>query len=272
MKLHATLADLADAGVTHVAMEASSHGLDQYRLDGVRLTAGAFTNLSRDHLDYHPDEEAYFAAKMRLFDALLPDGATAVVDLDEPWGVRAAVHAAKRDLNLFSIGRSGDELRLLDVTADAAGQILDLDGIAGRRRVHLPLTGTFQASNALIAAGLAIAGGVGLAGFHGGMADGFRDSIEYQFMVGGQLVAHPGDLDVDYRVRVTRPDDPVMAGIGDFDWHSEQYYLHVDPAVEVLATTTFSGTHAPWTAGVVMPVVWQERYGAGRVAFSAPPH
>ncbi|MBP0573705.1 ThuA domain-containing protein, partial [Mycobacterium tuberculosis] len=79
----------------------------------------------------------------------------------------------------------------------------------------------------------AIAGGVGLAGFHGGMADGFRDSIEYQFMVGGQLVAHPGDLDVDYRVRVTRPDDPVMAGIGDFDWHSEQYYLHVDPAVEV---------------------------------------
>ncbi|MBP0573213.1 UDP-N-acetylmuramoyl-L-alanyl-D-glutamate--2,6-diaminopimelate ligase, partial [Mycobacterium tuberculosis] len=160
VKLHATLADLADAGVTHVAMEASSHGLDQYRLDGVRLTAGAFTNLSRDHLDYHPDEEAYFAAKMRLFDALLPDGATAVVDLDEPWGVRAAVHAAKRDLNLFSIGRSGDELRLLDVTADAAGQILDLDGIAGRRRVHLPLTGTFQASNALIAAGLAIAGGV----------------------------------------------------------------------------------------------------------------
>lgn len=160
VKLHQDLAQLAAEGVTHAAMEASSHGLDQYRLDGVRLTAGAFTNLSRDHLDYHPTEEAYFAAKMRLFDELLPDGATAVVDLDEPWGIRAAAHAMKRGLRIFSVGRSGDELRLLDVTADAAGQVLDLDGVAGRRRVLLPLTGTFQASNALVAAGLAIAGGV----------------------------------------------------------------------------------------------------------------
>jgi UDP-N-acetylmuramoyl-L-alanyl-D-glutamate--2,6-diaminopimelate ligase len=160
VQLHKDLAALAAEGVTHAAMEASSHGLDQFRLDGVKLTAGAFTNLSRDHLDYHADEEAYFAAKMRLFDELLPDGAPAIVDLDEPWGIRAAAHAMKRGLTVFSIGRSGDELRLLDVTADAAGQVLDIDGVAGRRRVLLPLTGTFQASNALVAAGLAIAGGV----------------------------------------------------------------------------------------------------------------
>lgn len=118
----------------------------------------------------------------------------------------------------------------------------------------------------------AVAGGVGLGGFHGGMADGFRESIEFQFMCGGQLVAHPGDLDVDYRVHITRPDDPIMAGIGDFDVHSEQYYLHVDPAVEVLATTTFSSAHAPWIAGTVMPVVWKKRFGEGRVFFSALGH
>jgi type 1 glutamine amidotransferase len=117
----------------------------------------------------------------------------------------------------------------------------------------------------------AVAGGVGLAGFHGGMGDAFRDSIEYQFLTGGQLVAHPGDH-VDYRVRVTRPDDPIMAGIADFDIRSEQYYLHVDPAIEVLATTTFSGAHAPWIAGVEMPVVWKKRYGAGRVFYSALGH
>jgi UDP-N-acetylmuramoyl-L-alanyl-D-glutamate--2,6-diaminopimelate ligase len=160
VKLHQDLAQLAAEGVTHAAMEASSHGLDQFRLDGVKLTAGAFTNLSRDHLDYHADEEAYFAAKMRLFDDLLPADGVAVVDLDEPWGIRAAAHAMRRDLEVFSIGRSGSDLRLLDVTPDASGQVLDIDGVAGRRRVLLPLTGTFQASNALVAAGLAIAGGV----------------------------------------------------------------------------------------------------------------
>lgn len=117
----------------------------------------------------------------------------------------------------------------------------------------------------------AVTGGVGLGGFHGGMVDGFRESIEYQFMCGGQLVAHPGDH-LDHRVDVVRPDDPIMAGIASFDWHSEQYYLHVDPAVEVLATTTFSGAHAPWIDGVVMPVVWKKRHGRGRVFFSALGH
>lgn len=117
----------------------------------------------------------------------------------------------------------------------------------------------------------AVEGGVGLAGFHGGMGDAFRDAPEWQFMVGGQFVAHPGDI-IDYRVEVTRPDDPVMAGVEPFDHRSEQYYLHVDPGNEVLATTTFDGAHAPWTRDVVMPVVWKRRHGRGRVFYSALGH
>jgi uncharacterized protein len=117
----------------------------------------------------------------------------------------------------------------------------------------------------------AVRGGVGLAGFHGGMCDAFREAVEYQFMCGGQWVAHPGNI-IDYRVNITRPDDPVMAGIDDFDYRSEQYYMHVDPANEVLATTTFSGEHAPWIEGVVMPVVWKRRHGEGRVFYSSLGH
>jgi uncharacterized protein len=117
----------------------------------------------------------------------------------------------------------------------------------------------------------AVKGGVGLAGHHGGMGDAFRDSVDYQFMCGGQWVAHPGDI-IDYRVNVTRRDDPVMAGIDDFSYRSEQYYLHVDPSNEVLATTVFSGEHAPWIDGVVMPVVWKRRHGKGRVFYSSLGH
>jgi uncharacterized protein len=117
----------------------------------------------------------------------------------------------------------------------------------------------------------AIAGGVGLGGYHGGMGDAFRQAPAYQFMCGGQWVAHPGNI-IDYRVNVTKPDDPVMAGIGDFDYHSEQYYMHVDPAVEVLATTRFTGEHASWIDGVVMPVVWKHRYDQGRVFYSSLGH
>jgi uncharacterized protein len=117
----------------------------------------------------------------------------------------------------------------------------------------------------------AVAGGVGLGGFHGGMGDSFRESIQYQFMCGGQLVAHPGDF-IDYRVHISRPDDPIVAGISDFDHHSEQYYMHVDPAIEVLATTTFTGEHAPWTAGVTMPVAWKKTYGQGRVFYCSLGH
>jgi type 1 glutamine amidotransferase len=117
----------------------------------------------------------------------------------------------------------------------------------------------------------AVRGGVGLAGYHGGMCDAFRDAVEYQFMCGGQWVAHPGGI-IDYRVDIARPDDPVMLGLSGFAYRSEQYYMHVDPSNQVLATTTFSGEHADWIAGVAMPVVWKRRHGKGRVFYSSLGH
>ena len=117
----------------------------------------------------------------------------------------------------------------------------------------------------------AVQGGVGLAGYHGGMGDAFRDAVDYQFMVGGQWVAHPGNI-IDYRVDITRRDDPVMEGLDSFPYRSEQYYMHVDPSNEVLATTTFNGDHAAWINGVTMPVVWKRKHGAGRVFYSALGH
>ena len=117
----------------------------------------------------------------------------------------------------------------------------------------------------------AVEDGVGLAGYHGGMCDAFRDSVDYQFMCGGQWVAHPGNI-IDYRVDIARPDDPIMQGIGSFPYRSEQYYMHIDPSNDVLATTTFSGEHAPWIEGVVMPVVWKRRHGKGRVFYSSLGH
>jgi uncharacterized protein len=117
----------------------------------------------------------------------------------------------------------------------------------------------------------AVRGGVGLAGMHGLMCDAFRNETEYQFMTGGQWVSHPGNI-IDYRVDVTRPDDPIMQGIGSFAYQSEQYYMHVDPMNEVLATTTFDGMHAYWIKGVTMPVVWKKAYGKGRVFYSALGH
>lgn len=118
----------------------------------------------------------------------------------------------------------------------------------------------------------AVENGVGMAGHHGGMSDAFRDSVDYQFIVGGQWVAHPGNI-IDYTVDVVKPDDPIMQGIPrSFPYTSEQYYMHMDPSVEVLATTTFSGEHAYWTKGVVMPVVWKRMYGQGRVFHSTLGH
>lgn len=117
----------------------------------------------------------------------------------------------------------------------------------------------------------AVASGVGLAGFHGGMGDAFRGAVDYQFMVGGQWVAHPGNI-IDYKVNITRPEDPVMEGISDFAYRSEQYFMHVDPGNEVLATTTFDGEHAPWVKGITMPVVWKRQHGRGRVFYSSLGH
>ena len=117
----------------------------------------------------------------------------------------------------------------------------------------------------------AIKAGVGLAGFHGTMGDSFRNEPEYQFMVGGQWVAHPGNI-IDYQVNVTKPNDPIMAGISDFAYHSEQYYMHVDPSNEVLATTTFSGEYLDFIDGVTIPVVWKKMFGKGRVFYSSLGH
>jgi type 1 glutamine amidotransferase len=117
----------------------------------------------------------------------------------------------------------------------------------------------------------AVRGGVGIAGWHGSMADSFRNNPEYQWMVGGQWVAHPGNI-IDYTVQIVNHDDPITAGIADFSMRSEQYYLHTDPSNQVLASTTFSGEHAPWIAGVVMPVVWKRMYGQGRVFYSSLGH
>jgi UDP-N-acetylmuramoyl-L-alanyl-D-glutamate--2,6-diaminopimelate ligase len=162
--LHRTLGELARAGVDHVALEASSHGLDQYRLDGLALTAACFTNLTRDHLDYHRDMAAYFAAKRRLFTELLPPSGTAVINLDSAEGreLAAACHARGQRVIGFGAARGAD-LRLLEARPDSTGQRVLVDAAGERRTVHLPLLGEFQAMNALAAVGLAAATGVQMA-------------------------------------------------------------------------------------------------------------
>jgi type 1 glutamine amidotransferase len=117
----------------------------------------------------------------------------------------------------------------------------------------------------------AVKGGTGFGGWHGGVTDAFRESVEYHFMVGGQWVAHPGNI-IDYTVQITDHDDPVTSGLENFRMHSEQYYLHVDPANKVLATTTFDGTYHDWIDGTVMPVVWKRRWGKGRIFYCSLGH
>jgi uncharacterized protein len=114
-------------------------------------------------------------------------------------------------------------------------------------------------------------GGVGLAGWHRGLADSFRDNPNYHFMVGGQFVAHPGGI-VEYEVNIADREDPITAGLEDFRVRSEQYYVHVDPHNEVLATTTFGGEHAPWIEGAVVPGVWKKRWGEGKVFYCSLGH
>jgi UDP-N-acetylmuramoyl-L-alanyl-D-glutamate--2,6-diaminopimelate ligase len=157
--LHKELARLAAEKITHAALEASSHGLDQHRLDGVRLVAAGFTNLGRDHMDYHPTVEDYLAAKLRLFRDLLPDGGTVVVDPLEKYADRVLEVAAERGLPVISVGERGADLKLRNISASSAGQVLTIETSRGDYTVTLPLIGRFQVSNALIAAGLAIAAG-----------------------------------------------------------------------------------------------------------------
>jgi uncharacterized protein len=117
----------------------------------------------------------------------------------------------------------------------------------------------------------AVESGVGLGGWHGGMGDSFRDSTDYQFMVGGQWVAHPGGI-IDYTVQITGHDHPITTGLSDFAMKSEQYYMHVDPSNKVLATTTFSGQYHEWISGTVMPVTWTRQYGAAKVFYCSLGH
>jgi UDP-N-acetylmuramoyl-L-alanyl-D-glutamate--2,6-diaminopimelate ligase len=159
IELHRTLDRLAAEGVTHLALEASSHGLDQKRLDGVRIQAGGFTNLSRDHLDYHPSIEAYLAAKLRLFDTLIAPGGTAVVGIDDCYAGQAVEAAKKRGLKIMTVGTQGDDIKLTSGAIDGFAQVVTLAHGGRDTTIKLPLVGAFQVQNAALAAGLAIATG-----------------------------------------------------------------------------------------------------------------
>jgi UDP-N-acetylmuramoyl-L-alanyl-D-glutamate--2,6-diaminopimelate ligase len=153
------MAGLKRMGISHVAYEASSHGLDQHRAEGVPLKAAAFTNFSRDHLDYHSDMHAYFEAKMRLFDDLLPADGTAVVWTDDPKAAEVMDRVRRRGAKLTTVGREGDTIRLLDQMPSPLGQTLMLDHDGKAHRLALPLIGAYQAANVLVAAGLVLATG-----------------------------------------------------------------------------------------------------------------
>lgn len=157
VSLMATLADLAASGINHLAMEASSHGLSQYRLDGVKVRAAAFTNLTRDHLDYHPDMDDYFNAKARLFSEVLLDGGTAVLNADIPEYEALKKICATRNLHLIDYGRKATSLTLLDRRAEADGQALTISWQNKTYEVTLPLVGEFMVMNALAALGLVLA-------------------------------------------------------------------------------------------------------------------
>lgn len=159
VELHRTLDQLSGEGVTHLALEASSHGLDQHRLDGVRISAGAFTNLSRDHLDYHPTIEAYLAAKLRLFEDLIVTGGTAVVGIDDCYAGQVVEAARKRRLKVMTVGEHGEDIKLTGGSLDGFAQVVGMAHGGRTYKVRLPLVGAFQVQNAGLAAGLAIATG-----------------------------------------------------------------------------------------------------------------
>lgn len=175
----ANLSGLAREGVTHVAYEASSHGLSQFRIEGPRVVAGAFTNLSRDHLDYHATMDEYFAAKMRLFDEVVVDGGTAVVWADDVWSDKAIEHAKARGLTLFTVGEKGEAIRLVKRTPTSLGQTLQIEYAGKVRKIDLPLIGAYQAANSLVAAGLVIASG--------GDADATFDAMKRLVTVRGRI-------------------------------------------------------------------------------------
>ena len=154
------MSGLAREGVTHVAYEASSHGLSQYRNEGISVSAAAFTNFTRDHLDYHDDMDDYFAAKMRLFDEVVADDAAAIIWTGAgEWTDRVIGHAKRRGLRLFTVGDHGTSLRLVSRTPTQLGQTLEIEYEGQKRVINLPLIGAYQAENALVSAGLVLATG-----------------------------------------------------------------------------------------------------------------
>ncbi|MDX1436307.1 MAG: ThuA domain-containing protein [Anaerolineales bacterium] len=178
-------------------------------------------------------------------------------------------HTPFESANLFAslLRQDGLEVEI----SDSLDIYLDAEKLGGIDLI-VPTWTMGQITNEQLAGLLAaIENGVGVAGWHGTMGDSFRDAINYQFMVGGQFVAHPGNF-VDYTVNITNHDHPITRGLSDFKMHSEQYYLHVDPSNEVLATTTFSGEHVSWIEGTVTPVTWTRRWGAGRVFYTSVGH
>ena len=192
--LHETLDRLARDGVTHLAVEASSHGLDQHRLDGLRLSAGAFTNLSHDHLDYHATLDDYLRAKLRLFDTLLAPGQAAVIDADGEASARVIATAAARGLDVITTGRNGTALRLVEAEPEGFATRLVVEHTGRRHSLRLPLAGAFQVANALVSAGLCIA--------TGSEPDGTFEALEWLEGAPGRL-ERVGDRDgapvfVDY--------------------------------------------------------------------------
>lgn len=220
VELHRLLGELADAGVTHAAMEASSHGLDQRRLDGVRLAAGGFTNLGRDHMDYHPTVEDYHRAKLRLFDTLLPKGAPAVIFADDAWSQPTIDAAKAAGLDVLTVGRKGDFLRLKRLEHERHRQRAEIEADGVLHEIDLPLAGDFQIFNALVAAGLAASTGTPV--------DRALDALE-------QLKGAPGRLDL---VGTTASGAPVYVD-----------YAHKPDALENVLTAV-----RPFTTGRVVVV------------------
>ncbi|MDG4906683.1 MULTISPECIES: UDP-N-acetylmuramoyl-L-alanyl-D-glutamate--2,6-diaminopimelate ligase [unclassified Mesorhizobium] len=218
--LHQLLKELAEAGVTHASMEASSHGLDQRRLDGVKLAAGGFTNLGRDHMDYHPTVEDYHRAKLRLFDTLLPKGAPAVIFADDPWS-QPTVHAARAaSLNVLTVGRHGEFLTLKRVEHERRRQRAEVEADGVLHEIDLPLAGDFQIANALVSAGLAISTGT---------------SVDKALAALEKLKGAPGRLDL---VGTTAAGAPVYVD-----------YAHKPDALENVLTSV-----RPFTTGRVVVV------------------
>ncbi len=158
--LHQTLHDLAEEGVTHVAMEASSHGLDQYRLDGVKVKASGFTNLTQDHFDYHGDMDSYFQAKARLFAELTPEGAPVIINVDDEYGQELAELCGQLGQKVTKVGLSGTDIQIVSLAPRASSQIMEVAMGYDVFEIELPLAGLFQAYNAVTALGLALATGV----------------------------------------------------------------------------------------------------------------